>query len=527
MGFGLLVVFLVGMSWFALEKLNGLARLTVMLYDHPMTVSNAAREFQTSINHTQLSIRDLAREDSEMLVKNELDNLELLEKDSLRQLDVMEERFLGDKKTVRELREMYIGWQPVLKEAVDLVKQGKQAESIALTRTKGAEYMKKLEDRAEYFIKFANNKALEFFKNAETERTAAIRGLVFGLIFTAVIALAISFLITQSIVSPINEAVRVAESLACNDISIEIAATGNRDEAGKLLNAMKEMLDNLKKQLKSLTEGINVLAASASEISSTTSQFASSFNEIASSISETVTSMKEVKQTAEASNEKARFVSQGAQNIVQVSKNGERSVTETVSAMTTIQEQMTFIAESIVGLSEQTQSIGDIIAVVDDIAEQSRLLAVNASIEAVKAGEQGKGFSVVAGEIKNLAQQSKESTNQVRGILGEIQKATSHSVMVTEKGNKSVDNGVKQARQTGEAIEVLGRGIHESSQATLQIEATIRQQLAGIDQVFAAMESINVAIRQNYAGARQLESAAANLEDLGGKLKALSDKYRI
>src|SRR5438128_3440680 len=111
-------------------------------------------------------------------------------------------------------------------------------------------------------------------------------------------------------------------------------------------------------------------------------------------------------------------------------------------------EQMNSIAQIMVRLSEQNQAIGQIIATVDDLAQQSNLLAVNASIEAAKAGEEGKGFSVVAQEVKSLAEQSRQATTQVRAILSDIQKATSAAVMATEQGGKVVEAGVAQSGQT-------------------------------------------------------------------------------
>ena len=188
---------------------------------------------------------------------------------------------------------------------------------------------------------------------------------------------------------------------------------------------------------------------------------------------------------------------------------------ETLAGMNRIREQMEFIAGSIVRLSEQSQAIGEIIATVNDLAEQSNLLAVNAAIEAAKAGEQGKGFAVVAQEVKSLAEQSKQATAQVRGILGDVQKATSAAVMATEQGSKVVEAGVKQSAEVNEAIRQLGESIAEAAQASTQIAASSQQQVVGMDQVAQAMESIKVASAQNVAGTKQAEAAAQQLHEPG------------
>lgn len=181
-----------------------------------------------------------------------------------------------------------------------------------------------------------------------------------------------------------------------------------------------------------LREGIAQLSSSAAEILATTTQVASGATETATAVSQTTATVEEVKQTAKLASQKARYVMESAQKASSVSQAGRTAVGDAVQGMHRIQEQMESVADSIVRLSEQTQAIGEIIATVNGLAEQSNLLAVNAAIEATKAGEQGKGFGVVAQEIRSLAEQSKQATAQVRTILGDIQKATSAAVLATD-----------------------------------------------------------------------------------------------
>lgn len=267
-----------------------------------------------------------------------------------------------------------------------------------------------------------------------------------------------------------------------------------------------------------LRESITQLSSSASEILATTAQVAAGAAETAAAVSETTATVEEVKQTAQLSSQKAKYVSESAQKAASVSLAGRKSVEDAVQGMFRIQEQMESIAESIVRLSEQSQAIGEIIATVNGLAEQSNLLAVNAAIEATKAGDQGKGFGVVAQEIKSLAEQSKQATSQVRTILGDIQKATSAAVLATEQGNKAVEAGVRQGGETGESIRLLAESINEAAQAATQIAASSQQQMAGMDQVVMAMENIKQASVQNVAGTRQAEVAAKGLHELGQRL---------
>src|SRR5207244_4424776 len=162
------------------------------------------------------------------------------------------------------------------------------------------------------------------------------------------------------------------------------------------------------------------------------------------------------------------------------------AVQKTNLTMESIREQAEAVADNVVALSEKTQRVGEIIATVNDIAEQSHLLALNAAIEAAAAGEHGRSFSVVAGEIKNLARQSKDATVQVKSILGAIQKGINSSVMLTEEAVKRVDLGKQQADLAASTIREMTTGIQQSLQAFQQIMAGTNQQQIGFEHVMRA-----------------------------------------
>ncbi|HXT12582.1 MAG TPA: methyl-accepting chemotaxis protein [Candidatus Angelobacter sp.] len=316
----------------------------------------------------------------------------------------------------------------------------------------------------------------------------------------------------------------VAKQIAASDLRVQVKPQSEKDILG---NAFATMAENLRRTTAELSEGVNVLASSASEILAATTQVASGAAETGTAIAQTTTTVEEVKQTAQVSSQKAKYVSDSAQKATQIGQTGRKFVEASIEGMKRIQVQMESIAESVVKLSEQSQAISEIIASVNDLAEQSNLLAVNAAIEAAKAGEQGKGFAVVAQEIKNLAEQSKQATAQVRTILNDIQKATTAAVLATEQGSKAVEAGVQQSEGAGEAIRQLADSITEAAQAATQIAASSQQQLVGTDQVALAMENIKQASAQNVAGTKQAEAAAHNLHELGQKLKKLVEQYKV
>jgi methyl-accepting chemotaxis protein len=390
--------------------------------------------------------------------------------------------------------------------------------------------------------------------------------IVLGTLAAILLSAAAAFVIARGISRPLRELTDVAERITGGDLDVKVNADTRGDEVGALARAFDRMArslrrmanmaeqiaagdlrsqiepqspndvlghaflrmsENLREQIRALVEGANVLGSAASEIVASASQLAASASEAAAAVSETTTTVEEVRQTAQIASQKAKHVSESAQHAAQSSRNGAKSAEDVATGMSRISEQMEGIAASMMRLSEQGQAIGQIMASVEDLAAQSNLLAVNAAIEAAKAGEHGKGFAVVAQEVKSLAEQSRQATNQVRTILGDIQKATASAVMATEEGAKAVSFGTRQTEAAGGSIQALAASVNEAAQAATQIAASSQQQLVGVDQVAAAMDSIKLSSTQNVASANQLEKAARNLNELGQRLKHMIERYQV
>ena len=239
-------------------------------------------------------------------------------------------------------------------------------------------------------------------------------------------------------------------------------------------------------------------------------------------VAQTVTTVDQVAQTAAQAAQRARGVGEAVSRTQEIGQKGRQAVDDSIAALEKLEEQVESTAESILMLAEQAQAIGEIIATVNDIAEQTNLLALNAAIEASRAGEYGRGFTVLAGEVKALASQSKKATTQVRQILGEIQKATNTAVLSTEEVTKGVSVTTAVASQAGGTIKILTETLTETAQAATQIMASAGQQATGMSQIHQAMKNLDQVARQNLVAIRQVEQAAQNLSALGNQLTSLT-----
>ncbi|WP_434384463.1 methyl-accepting chemotaxis protein [Melittangium boletus] len=347
-----------------------------------------------------------------------------------------------------------------------------------------------------------------------------------------------SYLITRGITGPMDKLVTGADQIGRGNFAHRIDVV-NDDETGELataFNAMAERRQQAEAQLsrqaqerehtlKTVAEFVNQLAGTTSEILVSTTEQVAGAQEQGSAVAQTVSTIEEIAQTSEEAAGRAKAVSDSARHSEEVGKSGRRAVDEAVGAMTSVREQVESIASRILALAEQAQAIGDIITTVNDISEQTHMLALNASIEASRAGEHGRGFAVVATEVKALADQSKKATSQVRQILGQIQKATQGAVMTTEEGTKSVAAATRVVGQAGGVIQTLGDLLSQASLTAAQISASANQQATGIGQIRQAMRDVSQATQQTLTSTRQTERAMQDLNGMGQKLKGLLKEY--
>jgi methyl-accepting chemotaxis protein len=348
-------------------------------------------------------------------------------------------------------------------------------------------------------------------RRAQTWTVALVSALVL------ILGLALSFLVGTFLLRPIKELTRVTrEIVRTGDLNQKVAVT-SRDEVGVLAGTFQQMMEKL--QVVPLT--VRELSSAVNDLTQLISDHTESTQQQASGLTEATVTMQEIRQTTSTAASKAETVIVVAKKAEEFSAAGQAAVENSIKNLQDIRSGIEQIVAKTSDLSERTVEVSGIIETVKDLADQSNILALNASIEAVKAGESGRGFGVVAREIRSLADQSIQATARIRGVLTEIQKAIRSTASVTDQGRKDMERSMDQIRASGESLQEMNAVVLESSQAARQIAASVNQQAVGVSQATVAIEGLNSAMDKSTNGIRRAEAAAKRLTELSNQISAV------
>ena len=568
-GFGLIVLFLAAVIIVAYRGIDSVQGVYKTLLKEEIEVVANLIEFRANMNRQRLDmLRMVSTNDrnEQQRIENEIKqsskaNDKILE--NLGRLGIKDANFI---KSLEEFKNLSDTYRQTRDEEVALIFQGKIDDAKKLALTVQDERFEKLRQMALDIAAKAKDRELQRVRESDDIASRAVTIFLIVAVVAVVISGLLIMFLTRLIARPLQDIAQLAAKISSGNLAVTVAMEERGDEVGVLGQAVARMIaylkemagvadslasrdfsvtvkprseqdvlgkafaamvTNIRELAKEVRGGVEVLASAAGEIVAATSEISSSAAESAASVNETTATVAEANQAAQLSAQKAGYVSETAQKTDQIAQSGKKSMADLIDGMNQIRGQIDSIADSVLRLSEHSQVIGEINDAVNDLAEQSNLLAVNAAIEAARAGEQGKGFAVVAQEIRNLAEQSKQATGRIKGILSDIQKAMNAAVLATEQGTKSVEAGVKQSAVAGESIRTLADSITESAQAAIQILASTQQQLVGMDQIVSAMENIKQASGQNLSAAQQTETAAHDLHEVGARLKQLAESYKV
>jgi methyl-accepting chemotaxis protein len=350
--------------------------------------------------------------------------------------------------------------------------------------------------------------------------------LIVGLAISLFIALLIWIFVNRIVTKPLHALIEVSKAVAGGNLAVTIDQR-TADEVGQLTGAFKVMVDNLRETLIKLSEATAAIASASTEMASSTEQMATGSSEQTTQAQEVAGAVEEMTKTIIENSKNAANTANAAKRTKELALKGGHVVRETIDGMKRISAVVNKSAGTVKTLGDASDRIGEIIGVINDIADQTNLLALNAAIEAARAGEQGRGFAVVADEVRALAERTMKATKEIAGMIHAIQSSTNGAVDSMEEGTKEVDNGIELADRAGIALSEIAKEVELLADLINQIAAASDQQSTASEQVSKSVEAISAVTAETANGTQQIAKTAEDLSRLTESLQRLVEKFTL
>jgi len=330
----------------------------------------------------------------------------------------------------------------------------------------------------------------------------------------------------ESFVKPINESGKVLETIAGGDLTVRM--TGDyKGDFSIIKNSINGLVDSFHQALSEVSVAVRATANASNEISSGAEEMAAGAQQQSSQTAEVASAVEEMTKTILETSKNSMTASDAAKNSGIIAKEGGRVVNETIIGMNHVAEVVKKSALTVHALGKSSDQIGEIIQVIDDIADQTNLLALNAAIEAARAGEQGRGFAVVADEVRKLAERTTKATKEIAVMIKQIQKETEGAVISMEEGTIEVEKGKELANNAGQALNEIIESADDVKDLSTQVAAASEEQSSAAEHISKNLDSINNVTQQSAAGIQEIARASEDLNRLTDNLQSLISRFKI
>jgi methyl-accepting chemotaxis protein len=495
-------------------------RLNIMPLKDVVDLTEAFQKTRVCLRDVLLAATPEALEQAESQLK---DSNKVMEE----AIDSIDTSSKAAKGAVKEVRQSLARYHSFQEQFLEIALAGKKDEAIAYG--KSPEVVQIIKGCAEQVKGLAATKIANADKRAESIINITNSSLTLSVICVVVVLLmsvGFGLIITRSITRPIQELAQLAEHVAGGDLSVRIVANG-QDEIGALADSFARMAESLRETLCKLDDTSMQVAAASNQLHSSSRQISTGTDEMAQQALTVATASEELAATSGDIAQNCHAAARSSQQANSAAETGAAVVAQTITVMNRIAERTNSTARTVENLGARSDQIGDIVGTIEDIADQTNLLALNAAIEAARAGEQGRGFAVVADEVRALAARTTRATREIGDMIKAIQSETKGAIAAMEDGVSEVRQGTEEAAKSGSALQDILYQINAVTMQVNQIATAANEQSATTSEITNNIHLITDVVQQTAQSSQESTAAAAQLARLSDDLRSLVNRFRF
>ena len=528
LGFAFIAALVIGLSVFSVHRMAQIRQTAIDMESNQLpSIGHLSGMLENSLRLRITSFRTLVNREPASLRETDARIAELIGKLQTAKKAYASLPAEADELTVYNQFEATLAtFLDIQAKVLDLSHQDKVEDMRALINTRMKEATDLMGVQINQLIALNTKSATEAGEISRAEYESANLSMIAVSVVAVLLTIMLAWLLTRSIVNPMTRAVRAAEEISSGDLTRPIEVDG-KDEATQLLRALATMQRNLRQTIELISGSSTQLASAAEELSAVTEESSRGLQQQNNEIEQAATAVNEMTAAVEEVARNAVSTSEASQQSNQAARQGRDRVVETVKSIQDMTQQIQATSGLVEGLAAQGRDIGKVLDVIRSIAEQTNLLALNAAIEAARAGEAGRGFAVVADEVRALAHRTAQSTTEIEQMVAGIQTRTGDAVQSMSRNTDSTRTTLSLASSAGDALELITEAISQINERNLVIASASEEQAQVSREVDRNLVNIRDLAAQTAAGANQTSAASHELSRLAVDLKAMVARFVI
>jgi len=432
-----------------------------------------------------------------------------------------------DRAILGRVREKAAAYEESVLRAVALLKQGRGDEATQLQNSEWVSRANQLRDEVNALVKFNEDAAAALSTESKAARDQATLAGWSAVVLGPLLALGMSIWVAGLISSRLQQLVSAAGKISSGNLADDSLPEASRDEVGQLVGAMKQMQQALRDTIRATRDNANALISTGRELGDGVQQMERSVAVQSSASSAIAANVEELTVSINHVSDNTGDASRLAQDSDRQAREGRRTVDQLIDEINQVSGVVTTASERIGGLAIESEKISNIVQVIKDIAEQTNLLALNAAIEAARAGEHGRGFAVVADEVRKLSERTAQSTREITAMVESIQNSTQQVVTEIDRGVGAVQNSVDHARQAGDTIGTLQDIARQVAELVSEVDVALREQSAASSEVAKRIEEIATHAEETSAATAEAARSAQTLNNVASQMQSSVSHFRI